>query len=217
MVFSLGTKVLARYDSPINGKIEVHKTIAWGTYVQVGGLTQSGGVVYDVWKTTLKKVKSKNSKVKSCLILGLAGGSAARLVRQYWTEAEIIGVEIDPIMINIGQVFLGLNEVGVEAIEADAEDYLKDAAKTKKEFDLILIDMYVGTEVPKKFENSKFIRSVKRVLSESGTAVFNRLYYGEKKQMAKEFMKLLSQEFELVEKVHPQANVMYVCSNGYNR
>ena len=57
MIFNLGTKVLAKYESPINGKVEVIKSIAWGTYVQVGGLTQSGGVVYDVWKTTLKKIQ----------------------------------------------------------------------------------------------------------------------------------------------------------------
>ncbi len=213
MVFILGNKVLAKYDSPINGKVEVIKTIAWGTYVQVGGLTQSGGVVYDVWKTTLKKVKGKRQEVKNCLILGLAGGSAARLVRQHWQEAEITGVDIDPIMIEAGKNFLGLDEIGVNTIEADAEVFLSDHRKRKTDYyDLILIDMYVGTEVPKKFENAKFIKSVKKLLSKNGVAVFNRLYYGEKKKKAHEFMHLLSEEFDIVDPVYPQANVMYVCS-----
>ena len=212
MVFSLGTKVLAKYDSPINGKVEVIKSIAWGTYVQVGGLTQSGGVVYDVWKTTLKRVKGKRQEVENCLILGLAGGSAAKLVRQFWPESKMVGVDIDPIMIDIGKQFLGMDEIGVETIVGDAVEVIADQLTHKNiSYDLILVDMYVGTEVPEQFEDNKFVRSVKSLLSKDGLAVFNRLYYGEKKQKAKDFMDLLSDEFSVVDPVYPEANVMYVC------
>ena len=40
-----GPKVLEKKKSKINGEIKVVKTLGLGTYIQVNGLTQSGGVV----------------------------------------------------------------------------------------------------------------------------------------------------------------------------
>src|SRR3990167_8603768 len=99
----LGTKIIEKRVSPINGRITVARSLGLGTYIQVEGLTQSGGVVENIWKQTLRKVKSKKeegitrSAIKRCLILGLGGGTAAKVIRKLWPEAKITGVEIDPI------------------------------------------------------------------------------------------------------------------------
>src|SRR3989344_9616764 len=118
--FLSGIKILEEVTSPINGKIQVVRSLGLGNYIQVEGLTQSGGVVNEVWKTTLWKLKNKRTKeLKNCLILGLGGGSAAKLVRKFWTDAKITGIEIDPIMVNLGKKYLKLDAAGVDVIIDD--------------------------------------------------------------------------------------------------
>jgi hypothetical protein len=59
------TRILEETYSSINGEIVVVKSLGYGVYIQVQGLTQSGGVVHDVWNTVLKKVKEKKPTVKN--------------------------------------------------------------------------------------------------------------------------------------------------------
>lgn len=212
--FLAGTKVLEEVESPVNGKIQVVKSLAFGTYIQVEGLTQSGGVVLDVWRTTLKKLKRQSLTVNHCLILGLGGGSAAKLVRKFWPDAKITGVEIDPVMVELGKKYLGLGKVGADVIVEDAENFLLTISHQPLVigYDLILVDLYIGHEVPKKFTTEEFIKLVKGLLAKEGLAVFNRLYYVEKRKEAEVFHRKLIHAFKKVRPIYPEANVMYVCS-----
>lgn len=235
--FLSGTTVLEEVKSPINGKISVIKSLAFGTYIQVDGLTQSGGVVKDVWKTSLKKVANRKKKVERVLILGLGGGSAAKLVRKFWpasaelrpgkTRVKITGVELDPLMINLGKKYLGLKDLDVDIRMEDAYEFCKKAVEKGEKFDLVLNDVYVGHVVPKKLESENYIHLVRELLSEpggspsrrlarGGVAIFNRLYYGEKRAEAVKFGEKLEQIFKKVDVVYPEANVMFICRNYIN-
>jgi hypothetical protein len=44
-------------------------------------------------------------------------------------------------------------------------------------------------------------------------AVFNRLYYDEKRRQAEEFEKVLEDIFDEVERNYPEANIMFLCTN----
>jgi len=213
--FLIGTKVVEEHDSFVNGTIKVIKSLGFGTYIQVGGLTQSGGVVTDVWRTTLRKVKSKKEKVKGCLILGFGGGSAAGLVRKYWPEAKITGVDIDSVMVELGRKYLGLKDYKTEIVIADAYGFCRKLKTKNGKFDLILVDTYCGDIFPKKFESDSFIRLIFKLLSKEGIAVFNRLYYGEKRSQAMRLMKKLGGVIgeKNVMPLYPQANIMFICKN----
>jgi len=206
----LGVKVLEEKTSLINGKVSVVKSLGLGTYIQVANLTQSGGVVYSVWRSTLKEIKNSKSEMNNCLILGLGGGSAAKLVRKYWPKAKITGVDIDPVIVEMGRKYLGIN--GVEIVIKDAFTFLSAAPKIPNtKHDLILVDLYIGDEVPKKFESDNYMHLVRRDLARSGVAVFNRLYYGEKRKQAMKFGEKLEKNFPSVSFFYPEANVMFVC------
>lgn len=205
-----GTYLVKVIKSPINGNISVVKSLAFGTYLSVGNLTQSGGVVYEIWNKTIKKLKKEKLKVKSCLILGLGGGSVARIVRNYWQDCSIIGVDIDPLMVSLGKKYLNLDKYKTDVVIDDAKNFLK---KSKKKFDLICIDLYVGDNFPKKFETDDFIKMTKDHLSKNGVVVFNRLYYDEKRSLAMKFMKKLEKYFKSVFPFFPEANVMFICTN----
>lgn len=210
----IGVKILEEANSPINGKITVVKSLGFGTYIQADGLTQSGGVVHDVWKTTLRSVRRSGFIVHSSLILGLGGGSAATLVKKFWPEARITGVDIDPIMVEMGEKYLGLDKVQVQVQVQDAYDFIIQKSKFKNQnYSLILVDLYRGYEYPKKFEDEKFLKLVLRLLTEDGVAVFNRIYFDDKRPLAVKFGKKLEKVFDKVDVFYPEANVMFVCSN----
>ena len=190
----LGTKVLEERTSKYNGKLRVVRTLGMGTYIQAEGLTQSGGIVTSIWKSTLKKLRTE--EIKNCLILGLGGGTVAKIIKKYWPEAKITGVEIDPIMIELGKKYLGL-EVDKLIIE--------DARKFKiGKYDLVIVDTYLG---------DKYVDLLSENLKKSKLVIFNRLYYGDKRPEAVRFGRKLEKIFFNVEWFYPEANLMFFCYN----
>lgn len=206
--FLIGQRILGEYKSKYNGLLTVVSDLAWGKHIKAGGLTQSGGVGEKVWRTSLEKLKKED--VKTSLILGLGGGSIAKIIREFWPKSSIAGVEIDPLMIKLGKEFLGLSSWDVEIVEGDALEF---ALNEKRKYDLVCVDTYVGDSYPVQFESEEFLVGVGKMLSSNGTLVFNRLYYGDKRALANNFEKKLTQVFDTVERIYPEANVMFICRN----
>ena len=209
-----GRKILEEVESPINGKLTVIRDLAWGTHIQdENGLTQSGGVAEKIWKTPLKKIKKQ--KINNCLILGLGGGGIAKIVRKNWSDSIIVGVDIDPVIVNLGKKYLDLERLDVDVHIEDASEFLKSQiSQNKTKYDLVCIDMYVKDNVPEKFKSTKFIKDIKKLLSIEGISVFNRLYHGRKTSEAEKFKDKLAEVFDDVAIIYPEANVMFMCRNG---
>jgi spermidine synthase len=75
------------------------------------------------------------------LVLGLGGGSAARLARALAPRARIVGVEIDPEVLAAARAAFDLDALGVEVVQADARAFL---AAARARFDAVLEDVFVG-------------------------------------------------------------------------
>jgi len=197
----LGTKILEERKSKYTGDVKVVRSLGFGTYLQVGRITQSGGVVEEIWKKTLRFVNRKSYIVNRCLILGLGGGTAAKLVRKYWPESEITGVEIDPVMVELGTRYLALDRSEIEIEIGDAYDF------NPRDFDLVIVDVYCGDKFPKKFEDEVFLKK----LAKNKLVIFNRLYFGKKRKEAVKFGNKLEKIFHKVDWFYPQANLMFFC------
>lgn len=206
----LGTKILEERKSKYNGDLRVVKTLGMGTYIQAGGLTQSGGIAETIWKQTFRKITSSKITTNNCLILGLGGGTVAKLIRKKYKDVKITGIDIDSEMVSLGKKYLELNSQKVKIVIGDASNL---SSFSKQKFDLIIVDLYNGDTFPDKFEKEEFTLLVKSLLSISGIAVFNRLYYGEKRPMAVKFGNKLKKIFAKVEWFYPEANLMFLCSN----
>ena len=203
-----GVRIFEEVDSPINGHIVAKTDFAWGPHIQAGGLTQSGGVVETVWKSTLIKLQnSKTQNFQNVLILGLGGGTIAKLVHKNYPSSVITGVDIDPLMVNLGKKYLGLANFGVDIKIQDAQDYLKSC----QTFGLICIDLYTGDRYPDKFESEAFLELIRKRMTPGGVAIFNRLYYGVKRPLAMKFLAKLEKVFGGVEIIHPEANILFLC------
>lgn len=208
--FLAGKKVLKKVHSTFNGDLIVVRDFLWGTYIMGGGLTQSGGVAYEVWDASLARVSKIKKEIKSSLIVGLGGGSIANIIRKNWgSDVLITGVDIDSVIVSLGEKYLKTKSDNVHVVIGDAIDFVKNE---KQKFDLICMDTYQMDEFPKKFESQVFLENLKNILNENGVVVFNRLYYNEKRKIADEFYhSVLQKNFTKIKIVYPQANIMYIC------
>jgi spermidine synthase len=112
---------------------------------------------------------------RSVLLLGLGGGSAARVVRAVAPRARIVGVEIDPAVVRAARRWFDLDALGLEVVIDDAARFL---ARTRRRFDAVLEDVFMG-EARRLRKPPGFplpaLDHVKRVLRPGGVAVCNTL------------------------------------------
>lgn len=200
----IGTKILEEKESKYNGHLKILKTWGMGTYIQAGGLTQSGGIVESIWKSTLRQIKEKS--IENILILGLGGGTLAKLLRKKYPESKIVGIEIDPIMIELGKKYLYLDKYNVEIKIQDAFKFLE---KNTKKYDLVIVDTYLGDKVVEIVGHGSPDGELNPAMSK--ITVFNRLYYGEKRPDTVRFGNKLEKIFNKVTWFYPEANLMFIC------
>ncbi len=74
-------------------------------------------------------------------ILGVAGGSAARVVRAIAPDAHIVGVELFQDVVDAAREHFDLDSLGLDLVIGDALEFLRH---DKRRFDLILEDVFVG-------------------------------------------------------------------------
>ena len=76
------------------------------------------------------------------LLLGLGGGSVARVLRVLDPEAELVGVELDRDVLRLARRHFGLDDLRVEVVVDDVFRYLH---RERRRFDLIVEDVFVGS------------------------------------------------------------------------
>jgi spermidine synthase len=76
------------------------------------------------------------------LILGLGGGSAARIIRELSPSARITGVEFDAEVVRVARRWFDLDGLGIEIVQGDARRYLE---RTRRRFDFIVEDVFIGS------------------------------------------------------------------------
>ncbi len=81
------------------------------------------------------------SRRRRILVLGLGGGSVARIARALAPEATIVGVETDAEVVRLARRHFDLDGLDLELVLDDALHFL---GVEKRRFDLILEDVFVG-------------------------------------------------------------------------
>lgn len=181
---------VAEYKSEYNDNIEVLKFM--GSYrLDMGGLTQSGDIIRQIWSKGLRKLLPSGFVPKKVLLLGFGAGSAAKLLVKKWPGVHLIAVEIDPVVIKIGQKYFGtLTIPNLRVVNVDAVKFM-EKLKTEK-FDLIMVDCYQGYKIPARFQTLAFMRKLKL---HSRFVLINRLFWQEHKAPSLKFLAKLRTVF----------------------
>ncbi len=94
-----------------------------------------------VWWALAAPVLLLPHRRRRVLLLGLAAGSVARALRALDPAAWIVGVENDREVLRVARRHFGLDTLRVEVVAGDALAYLR---RTRRRFDLIVEDLFVG-------------------------------------------------------------------------
>jgi predicted membrane-bound spermidine synthase len=180
-----------RTKSKYHGEIQVVKFFN-EYHFRSGGLVQSGRAIRHVWNMGISEFIPDGFTPKSILILGLGAGSSADLLSRKYHQADLTGIEIDPEVIKIGELFFKTDQIpGLEIIQADAVKYVK-ALPEDKHFDICLVDCFQGDNIPEAFENPQFLIELKRHCQ---YLLLNRLVWGQYKATTLAFITNIDKYF----------------------
>jgi len=199
-------QLLYRSFSKESGQIEVWQK-GYEKQLVVGGLVQSVSADTPtagqrVWGRIAKLIIDSLVDPRSCLLLGLGGGTVAHLLDRHFPHLKITAVEIDPVIISIGKTYFELRQLtNLKIIQADAFDILNKPLWFVSPYDVIVVDLYKGEVFPDKFASSEFVSFIGENLSPQGIIVFNRVFSPDLQERLGGFEQLLRVYFFRVERV----------------
>jgi len=105
------------------------------------------------------------------LILGLGGGTLARLLQARWgEELPIVGVDDDVAIVETAIAAGWLGQLTVEMVYADAFEYVQTC---QERFDYVAIDLFRGERLIGRALTRAFLRRVRRLLQPPGMLAVN--------------------------------------------
>ena len=113
------------------------------------------------------------SPPRSVLMLGLAGGTAFRVLRHLLPDCELVAVDIDAEIVELARKHMDLDALGIEVVHADAYGWL---AKNRRRFDVVIDDIYLAgkTDVfrPQSWDG-KLMAHLRRAMAPGGVLAVN--------------------------------------------
>lgn len=124
-------------------------------------------------------------KMTTILVLGVGGGSVIKtLIEKANYKQEIIGVEIDADMIKVANDYFDLDQIpNLTLVHDDAFEYV---LKTKKNYDLIIVDVFEDTHMPNFLYQKFFMDRLGDLLGNKGYIIFNTILLNEKQNQRNE-------------------------------
>lgn len=113
-------------------------------------------------------------EIKRILMLGVGGGAVIQQLNYFIDPEEIVGVEYDPVHIDIAQRFFNVIQKNVTLHQADAVEWLANYNGPK--FDVIIDDLFgeVDGEPTRAVEaTNKWVRSLFSHVTKKGMVVSN--------------------------------------------
>jgi spermidine synthase len=201
---------IREYRSPINGPMKVVMVMNMPRLI-VGNMIQSGGLVRQIWDKAIGKIKKENLAVEKALIIGLGCGDCAFRIHKHYPKAKMVGVEIDAQIIDAAECYFNLAILkNLKVAIDDGISYTDKLLNRKKKttFDLIVVDVYLGRDIPSPFKQKAFFKKLKKLLTHQGVVIYNHLFFAEHKKEAKEVVDKLSTVFTKVSLQRTASNLL---------
>lgn len=198
-------QTVLRTSSRYNPDIRVVRE--WrGLTLLVNGSRQSGQYIRKLWQRAFGAFDlQKLHGVRSILVLGVGGGTVIELLAAGHPRAVIIGVDRDQTMIDIAKQYFHLDQISrLRLLHRDANEYIH----CKKHFDLIVIDLFIGREIPSFVSTVSFYQKVKKILGPGSLLVVNYL-------REREYQKKSDTLFLRLKRIFPELRDFPVANNRF--
>ncbi len=110
------------------------------------------------------------SAVGSLLVIGLAAGTTPTQYTAVYGALPIDGVEIDPVIIQVGRDYFAMTQPNLTAYTADGRAFL---AQTTRRYDVVAVDAYRLPYIPWHLTTVEFFAEVRARLTEKGVVAIN--------------------------------------------
>ena len=151
--------ITRKIKSDYNGTLE----ITWYNgkkQLNTKNANYSYGSLQKILKTGLEKIVL--DQCKKVLLLGMGGGSVIKTLRDDFDyHHTITAIDIDPVIISIAKE--EFNIIEDQKLEILCTDALKFMQQNDNEFDLIIVDLFVDTEIPDSLYNHSFWQHIIKV------------------------------------------------------
>ena len=107
---------------------------------------------------------------RTALLLGFGAGTLAHLVARRFPGIRIVGVDIDPRVIEFARRHFDLAVPNLEIVIGDAFAY---AAACREPFDYVAVDLFCGRAFQRGALAKPFLRSLKAIAGPTGEIVVN--------------------------------------------
>lgn len=112
-------------------------------------------------------------EVDSVLVIGLAAGTIPRQYQHVYGDIEMVGVEIDPAIIEAGELWFDISDEKMPTLQKYAQDGRYVLNQLDQQFDIIAIDAYRPPYIPWHLTTVEFFSEVRAKLQEDGVVAIN--------------------------------------------
>lgn len=114
-----------------------------------------------------------HARPRRALLLGLGGGTIARLLLRRFGPLSMVGVDSDAEVLTLARAELGLEQPGLEVIEGDAFEYVADSHERRDAYDYICVDLFRGGQFERGVLARSFLRQLASIATPGAELVFN--------------------------------------------
>lgn len=140
----------------------------------------------------------KHDPPRSVLMLGLAGGTAFRILRHLLPDCKFTAIDIDPEIVDLARRHMELDALGIEVIIGDAYPWL---AKNRRTFDVVIDDIYLAgkTDVfrPQAWDGC-LLQHLQRAVAPGGVLAVNLVTGAGHRTMQSLTRRILTENFPVV-------------------
>jgi len=152
-----------------NGR-QIRGLVTGPTGVQ-SGVYLDGAKDLPFWYTRRMVEVTIAAKPRTVLLLGGGAFTMAEYMARQLPNTHIDVVEIDPGLENISRQYFGYQSLpNVKLIFNDARTYIQ---RTNRHYDVVLIDVYNGGEIPYSLLTAEYGNELARIVREDGLVVAN--------------------------------------------
>jgi len=160
----------ARYASALGAiRLRYKKDTGTLTYVQRGGnqsAVDRAGVSLDTYIHALYGLIAQQ-RAKTALMIGCGGGSLGKMLARDGKHVTI--VDIDKASFKLAKRHFGLPP----DVVCHVGDGLAFMQRTRRRFDVVIIDAFIGEKIPEQFTGDTFCRAARRCLKRTGSLFMN--------------------------------------------
>lgn len=132
---------------------------------------------YEVFFSPFQEMNFEQQRFRRVLVLGFGLGCVPLMLTQNFRQqqAQYIGVEIDPVIIDLAQQCLP--EKVWQQCKVYQADALTFAPQHPQQYDLIAVDVFEDLTTPLPFRSSHFLEQLKEQLLPNGYLCYNTLAF----------------------------------------